>query len=302
MPKYTHAVTLDNGQNVTFSTPVKLSYLEIYQRAVQEEGIKSGRIPTTKTAGYLKEDFKGMADVVTNPELVAGAASLVPGVGTATAGAIGAGTSVVRDLSQGETDPKAIAGRAAIHGMVNMIPGAVGSMVAAKQGATVAGMAADAMSGGKVSTVKALMSALGIGQKQAARLSAFEMKQGLKASTLEIADGVPLVSYQGLQVVKGKLADLAVKGKAFGDPEFDALNALVTRITASIEGGFVGMGSLAKQGGITATNAAERTAMAAKAAAADAAATATSAGVAAKRKVWGALSGGSLLTLSGGDE
>lgn len=301
MPKYTHSVTLEDGQNVTFTTPVKMSDLEIYQRAVQEQGIKSGRIPTTKIGGYIKEDFGGASDIVTNPELVAGAASLIPGVGTAAAGAIGAGTSLVRDLSQGGKDPQTMATNAVIHGGVNMIPGGVAALMAKKGLPAATGMAADAVTGGKVGMISALMKHLGLGKGAATHTTNYAMKQATKPATLEVG-GVPLVSYRGLQLVKDKMNVLANQGQALGDAEFDALNALVTRITASLEGGFVPMSGLAKEGGMAATNAAERAVLASQAELAAATAKAAATGKKVGQAVRGALAGGSLLTLARGDK
>lgn len=298
MPKYTHTVALEDGQNVTFTTPVKMSDVEIYQRAIQEQGIKSGRIPTTKLGGYIQEDFGGATDLVTNPELVAGAASFIPGVGTAAAGAIGAGTSVVRDLSKGNTDPEGMVLRAVGHGAVNMIPGGIAAGLTKKALPAATDFALGAATGGKLGIIKSVLSKVwsGLTGPQKTGISLGMYKQLTKSSTLQI-EGVPLVSQSGLNLVKAKIAELANQGKAYGTLEYDVLDTLAKRITASLEGGYQPVAGLAKEAGFSVTNALERSALATKSDALAAAAKATQAARAAGRYVRSGLAGLSALTL-----
>lgn len=100
---------------------------------------------TAEAEGAPRTIWGRVVDAVTNPEIVSGAASLIPGVGTGAAATIGAGASVVNDYRHGDTDSMGMAGRALLHGGLSAIPGVGGAI--AKRGLPAASEAATAMAG-----------------------------------------------------------------------------------------------------------------------------------------------------------
>lgn len=159
--------------------------------------------PTLLGEGLLPK----VLHVLANPETVAGAASLVPGVGTLGAAGIGAGTSAVRDIAEGERDPFTIGLHAAEHGAVNAIPGGAEAMMAKRGAGTLASVAGGAMTGGaKGGLLAAIKAALGLGGEGAAASGA---RFGARALEGQTVNGVPVLSSEGLKILTKKSVELA---------------------------------------------------------------------------------------------
>lgn len=99
--------------------------------------------------GFNPETAARLFKATLNPELLSGAASMIPGAGTAVGAAIGGGTSAARDLLEGQTDPYGIAARAAAHAATGAIPGLAKLGVAKGIGAGAIGNALEAAGGGE---------------------------------------------------------------------------------------------------------------------------------------------------------
>lgn len=99
MPKYT--VKLVDGTSQSFSSDANLTDEDAYQRAIQEQGISSGHIPTTFRQGFLKA--AGEDPSVTGPLLAAG------GMATGTAPLVAAAPALAQlikaAVQKGTGDP-----------------------------------------------------------------------------------------------------------------------------------------------------------------------------------------------------
>lgn len=218
-----------------------------------------------------------LKNMMLNPELVAGAASMVPAVGTLAAGGIGAATSVARDAATGHLDPIGSTARALGHGAVNMIPGGAEALIAKRaipRAAEVAGnIATSGVKGGLLGTLKSILTgseAAAPGVVRAGANAAGDL------AGMELPGGIAVVSNEGIAALKKAQVAIANRGKAFGDAQFDALDELIRRATDQLAKSGSGLPTLAAASKTGVTTAAERRAMqaaAAKAAAEDKGAT-----------------------------
>lgn len=175
-----------------------------------------------------------MLNMALNPEAIAGAASFIPGAGTGTAAAVGAGTSLVRDAVTGHLDPIGSTARAAGHAAVSAVPGAVGGMVA-KRLVPKAGEMATAALDGKMGVVRKLGQILmGGGEAAAPGVVRGTAAAAGDLAGMELPGGVAVVSEQGIKTLKAAQVAIANQGKAFGDAQFDALDELIRRATAAL--------------------------------------------------------------------
>lgn len=165
-----------------------------------------------------------------------------------------AGMSAARDWAQGENDPKAIGGKALVHGAVNAIPGAVQHVMTRGMMPAAADVVSGTMAAGpKGGIAAALKSALGLGSREAA--------PSAEAGTTILGDR--LVSPEGVAHAKNQVLQLAGTGKAFGDPQFDAAQSLYEKLQTLLEGR--SPTELAQDAGLPVATAASKAAAATKA-------------------------------------
>lgn len=207
---------------------------------------------------------------VMNPEVVAGAASMLPGVGTGTAAAIGGGASIVRDVATGQTDPIGMTARAGGHALVNAIPGAVESVVARRAVPKAGELAMTALEG-KGGIIRRLGQAL-FGVREAAAPGV--VRAGASAAGdlagMELAGGIPVVSSQGLR----KLVEtsVALENSGASKMQVQALDELIKRVEAALKSSNANPAEVLSRAGMRTTSAAERAGMSEAAKAAEAAA------------------------------
>lgn len=193
---------------------------------------KVGRsVPEAMVRGFGQGAREAAGKVLT-PEVTGGLAGLGvaaagPSMGTSMAltipAGVAAGTSLVRDYLGGES-PSTMANDALGHGAVNAVPGMVG-LPGVRQGL---GRAAGALVGGsKVGKITSMLGEL-LGAGKAAAPAAAGAATGLEGATLPFGEKV--LSPEGLAVLKGYSKDMAMKGKAFGDPAFDAIEQMIQQV------------------------------------------------------------------------
>ncbi len=194
-------------------------------------------------------------DLLTNPEILSGAASFIPGVGTGTAGAIGAGASLVNDYRHGDTDPFSMAGRATLHGGLSMIPGGVGKIL--ERGMPAAAEAGlSVMSGGsKLGMAARALKALGLGGTEAAAPAVSD----LAGATLP--GGIKVLSQDGLKMLVQKSVDLENAGAP--KQTIAALDQLIARVRGEIPAPTAG--TVLSRAGMQLTSAADAASQAAQA-------------------------------------
>lgn len=201
----------------------------------------------------------GVMHYLLDPELVAGAASFVPGVGTLAAGGIGAGMSVARDLAEGQTDPWAIAGRAAMHGGVNMIPGGVGAIVSKGMRAVpLAETGANILTHGAArgSIISLLRSVLGKGATEAAEAATGPTAEML---SMTLGSGKKVFSSEGMKELVQRSIDLENQGAPRATVQ--ALDKLIQQVRDHLANPSIAQ--TINRAGMQATTAAERAAAAA---------------------------------------
>lgn len=194
------------------------------------------------------------------PEVLSGAAALLGpetgGLSMAIPSAVGAGSSLVRDYMSGQHDFKTMASDALLHGTLGMAPGAVGGLVKGGMAMGRAGGAALDAAGAlpKVGRFAKALSALTSGGTTVAP-TVTGPAADLVGATLPFGEKV--LSPEGLKYMIDESGKLALKGKAFGDPQYDKLQQLISIVRDHLDQGPSGV-SLAQKAYIPIQTAAQQ--------------------------------------------
>lgn len=114
-------------------------------KTVMVPGVGEVEVPETIDEAQPRTWSQRALDLVTNPEVVGGAAgALAKRAGGPVGMAAGAGMSLLNDYRHGDTDASGMAGRAVLHGGLNAIPFGIGAAV--EHGLPAVGEAVGAMS------------------------------------------------------------------------------------------------------------------------------------------------------------
>lgn len=213
-----------------------------------------------------------------NPELYSSAASMLApetgGASMAIPAAVGAGTSIARDLTSGERDPLTIGGDALLHGAAGMIPGAGGALTRRlallKSGVQTASPIVDAASSlpGSVGLAGKIAKLLGIGGEATAPRAVDLMAQHMAPlGDMTLAGGTKVLSSDGLKQLVAKSIELENTPGSASPATRQALDDLIAQVRSHIHPANLSAPGLLESVGLPSTSAMATKAAAAKAAA-----------------------------------
>lgn len=177
--------------------------------------------------------------VVTNPEVLSGAASMLPGAGTMVGAGVGAGASLARDAFENYRDPGShdvtnMLMRAVGHGAAGAVPGVVkGALMKgapAMMDAAGSMLAHGPIKGGVLAAIKG---AMGLGGTAAEAGGPSLAAGGADLASHQFADGVRLVSSEGLK----RLVQQSVQLENSGAPAatVKALDAMIGQVQTALK-------------------------------------------------------------------